>query len=101
MHVGDKFSVRLFYNPDLNQEVTVRPDGKISLLLVHDLSVLGLTPSELTDLLTESYAKHLQQPEVTVAVNSFAAQKVFVGGEVARRELSKSLVRLPSLKLLS
>src|SRR5208337_5109793 len=69
IHVGDKLAVRLFYNPDLNQEVTVRPDGKVSLLLVHELNVAGLTTSQLTDLLTESYAKQLQQPEVAVIVN--------------------------------
>jgi protein involved in polysaccharide export with SLBB domain len=84
IHVGDKLAVRLFYNPDLNQEVTVRPDGKVSLLLVHELSVAGLTTSQLTDLLTEKYAKDLQQPEVAVIVNSFAAQRVFVGGEVGQ-----------------
>ncbi len=80
--IGDKINVRLFYNPDLNQEVTVRPDGKISLMLVHEINAAGLTPSELTQQLTESYSKELQQPEVAVIVNSFAGQRVFVGGEV-------------------
>ena len=84
IHVGDEIEIKLFYNPDLNQDVTVRPDGKISLLLVHELSVAGLTTSQLTDLLTESYGKQLQQPEVAVIVNSFAAQRVFVGGEVGQ-----------------
>jgi polysaccharide export outer membrane protein len=84
IHLGDELEIRLFYNPDLNQEVTVRPDGKISLLLVHDLSVVGLTAPELTNLLTESYAKHLQQPEVAVIVNTFAGHRVYVGGEVTK-----------------
>ncbi len=84
LHVGDKLAIKLFYNQDLNQEVAIRPDGKISLLLVHEVDAVNLTPSELTKLLTESYAKHLQQPEVSVIVNGFAAQRVFVGGEVAQ-----------------
>lgn len=84
IHVGDKLSVKLFYNPDLNQEVVVRPDGRISLLLVHEINAAGMTPSDLRNLLTDNYAKHLQQPEVAVIVNSFAAQKVFVGGEVGQ-----------------
>ncbi|MGA2403213.1 MAG: polysaccharide biosynthesis/export family protein [Syntrophobacteraceae bacterium] len=82
--VGDKINVKLFYNPDLNQEVTVRPDGKISLLLVHEINAAGLTSSELTEQLTQSYAKHLQQPEIAVIVQSFAGQRVFVGGEVGQ-----------------
>ncbi|MEN6438147.1 MAG: polysaccharide biosynthesis/export family protein [Syntrophobacter sp.] len=84
LHVGDKLTVKLFYNPDLNQEVVVRPDGKISLLLVQEINVIGMTPSELTTALTEKYSKHLNEPEVAVIVNSFAGNKVYVGGEVAQ-----------------
>jgi len=84
LHVGDKLTVKLFYNPDLNQEVVVRPDGKISLLLVQEINVIGMTPSELTAALTEKYAKHLNEPEVAVIVSSFAGNKVYVGGEVGQ-----------------
>ena len=87
--IGDKISIKLFYNPDLNQEVTVRPDGKISLLLVHEMNAAGLTSSELTKELTENYGQYLQQPEVAVIVNSFAGQKVFVGGEVGAAGLKE------------
>jgi protein involved in polysaccharide export with SLBB domain len=80
--IGDKINVKLFYNPDLNQDVVVRPDGKISLLLVHDVDAVGLTSSELTKQLAEAYSKYLQQPEVAVVVTAFAGQKIFVGGEV-------------------
>jgi protein involved in polysaccharide export with SLBB domain len=79
---GDKINIKLFYNPDLNQEVTVMPDGKIQLLLVHEINAAGLTASALTKQLIESYGKYLQQPEVAVIVSSFAGQRVFVGGEV-------------------
>lgn len=82
IRVGDKLSVKLFYNPDLNQDVVVRPDGKISLLLVKDIAVVGRTPAEMTEELDKIYAKYLQQPEVVVIVNSFAGHRVFVGGEV-------------------
>lgn len=84
INVGDKLSVRLFYNPDLNQEITVRPDGKISLQLVHELDVIGKTPSELTAMLNEKYSKFLQEPELVVIVNAFAGHKVYVGGEVSQ-----------------
>jgi protein involved in polysaccharide export with SLBB domain len=80
--IGDKINVKMFYNPDLNQEVTVRPDGKISLLLVHEVQAAGLTASELTQQLTESYGKYLQQAEIAVIVSSFGGERVFVGGEV-------------------
>lgn len=82
IHVGDRLAIRMFYNPDLNQEVTVRPDGRISLLLVHEVAAVGRTPAELTSALAESYSKYLQQPEIAVIVNSFGGNRVFVGGEV-------------------
>ena len=76
-------SVKLFYNPELNQEVTVRPDGRITLQLVNEIKVVGLTPAKLSEMLTEGYAKYLAQaPEITVIVTSFAGNRIFVGGEV-------------------
>jgi protein involved in polysaccharide export with SLBB domain len=82
INAGDRLSIKLFYNPELNQQVTVRPDGRISLQLVNEVKVLGLTPAKLTEVLTEGYSKYLaQSPEVSVIVESFS-QKIFVGGEV-------------------
>ena len=31
---GDELDIKFFYNPELNESVIVRPDGKISLQLV-------------------------------------------------------------------
>lgn len=82
IRVGDRLSVKLFYNPDLNQDAVVRPDGRISLLLIKDINAAGRTAMELSFDLDQIYSKYLQQPEVAVMVNSFAAHRVFVGGEV-------------------
>jgi protein involved in polysaccharide export with SLBB domain len=81
--VGDKLSIKLFYNPELNQEVVVRPDGRISLQLVNDINVLGLSPAKVSEVLTENYAKYLAQPpEVSVILTATGGMKIFVGGEV-------------------
>lgn len=82
IHSGDTLDVKFFYNPELNELVTVRPDGHISLQLVHDTNVAGLTPAELTQILRQKYKKDLAQPELSVMVRSFAGRKVFVDGEV-------------------
>jgi len=79
---GDRLNVKFFYNPDLSHEVLVRPDGRISLPLVHEVMAAGLTPTELTDELTSSYAKQIEQPEITVMVTAFGGQRMYVGGEV-------------------
>lgn len=82
IQVGDQLDIKFFYNPELNELVTVRPDGRISLQLVHEIMVAGLTPSELTDSLTQKYAPELKKPEITVIVRSFGAHKIYVDGEV-------------------
>ncbi|MCE5244959.1 MAG: polysaccharide biosynthesis/export family protein [Syntrophobacteraceae bacterium] len=84
INVGDKLTIKHFYNPDLSQDVVVRPDGKISLQLVHEVSVVGLTPAKLTETLIKSYGQHLEQPEITVIVSGFAGHKIYVGGEVGQ-----------------
>ena len=87
IQVGDQLDIKFFYNLDLNEQVTVRPDGRISLQLVHEIMVTGLTPSELTQLLTQKYAPELKKPEITVIVRSFGAHKIYVDGEVTKAGL--------------
>jgi protein involved in polysaccharide export with SLBB domain len=84
IQVGDQLDIKFFYNPELNEQVTVRPDGRISLQLVREIIASDLTPAQLTDLLTQKYAPNLQRPEITVIVRSFSAQRVYVDGEVAK-----------------
>jgi len=84
LQVGDQLDVKFFYNPELNEQVTVRPDGRISLQLVHEIMVAGLTPSQLTDSLTKLYAPKLNKPEIVVIVRSFSAQRIYVDGEVTK-----------------
>ncbi|KPK36925.1 MAG: hypothetical protein AMK70_00620 [Nitrospira bacterium SG8_35_1] len=81
-HLGDVIDIKLFYNPELNDTVTVRPDGKISLQLIDQIKVEGLTPSELDRIITEEYSKKLRNVEVTVIVRDFGGQRIFIGGEV-------------------
>jgi polysaccharide biosynthesis/export protein len=82
IQVGDVLEVRLLLNPELNEEVTVRPDGHISTTAVSDALAYGRTPAELADTLRRGYAKELTNPRVTVEVRSFAPTRVYVAGEV-------------------
>lgn len=84
---GDQMEVKLFYNPELNESATVRPDGRVSLQLAHEILAAGLTPAELTQVLKKSYARELAQPEITVLLRSFEGQRVYVDGEVNKPAL--------------
>jgi len=82
---GDSLDVKFFYNPELNESVTVRPDGKISLQLVDEVQASGLTPAELDEILTKRYSHELKKPAIAVIMRSFTRQRVYVGGEVNRQ----------------
>jgi polysaccharide export outer membrane protein len=86
---GDQLDIKFFYNPELNESVTVRPDGKISLQLIDEVQAAGRSPAELDKILTKDYSTELKKPAVTVIVKSFTAQRVYVGGEVNRQGLIK------------
>jgi protein involved in polysaccharide export with SLBB domain len=81
---GDVLDVKFVLNPELNDQVQVRPDGFISLAMVGELGVAGLTVSELARKLTKSFGAILKSPAVVVQVREFANRRVFVGGEVGR-----------------
>jgi protein involved in polysaccharide export with SLBB domain len=84
---GDTLDIKFFYNPELNETVTVRPDGYISLQLVNEVKAAGLQPSQLNETLTQLYARELKKPVIAVIVKTFAGQRVYVGGEVGQQGL--------------
>ena len=44
---ADVLSIVFWHDKDLSADVTVRPDGKISLPLLNDVDATGLTPDQL------------------------------------------------------
>jgi protein involved in polysaccharide export with SLBB domain len=79
---GDEIEIKVFEIPELADRVRIRPDGKISLLLLDDVQATGLTPAELDQELTKGYSTYYTNPRVTVIVRAFSSQRVYVGGEV-------------------
>ncbi len=98
IQAGDQLDIKLFFNPELNETVFVRPDGKISLQLVDDVQAAGLRPSDLDDVLTQKYSKELRKPVITVIVKSFTGQRVYVGGEVGNPGLVDLTVGMTALQ---
>lgn len=82
--VGDLLKVSVWKNPDLQAEVPVRPDGRISVPLIGEVHVAGLTPLEVQSLLTESYTSFVTAPSVSVLVTQINSRKVFILGQVKK-----------------
>ena len=73
IQVGDQLDIKFFFNPELNEIVWVRPDGRIALQLVGELSVAGQTVEELRKVLIQSYGKQLKNPEIAILLRSNSA----------------------------
>ena len=65
---GDTIEIRFFFTPDLNKIQTIRPDGKIVLQLVGEITAAGKTPSELTKELYRHYSEYFKQLDIAVLV---------------------------------
>jgi len=79
---GDTLEIKFFYNPELNTIQTIRPDGKIDLQLIGEVTARGKSPEELKEELIKSYSKHIRQLDISIAVQSFSNRRVYVGGQV-------------------
>ena len=64
--------------------IPVRPDGKISLPLLNDVQAAGLSPMELSNVITEGLKKFMNNPQVTVSVVEINSRRIYVTGEVVR-----------------
>jgi polysaccharide export outer membrane protein len=80
----DVLQVSVWKNETLSRVVPVRPDGKISLPLLHDVQAAGLTSMQLRDKLTRALGEFMPNPEVSVIVTDVRSFRVSVMGEVQR-----------------
>jgi polysaccharide biosynthesis/export protein len=79
---GDVLNITVWEEPQLTTKAVVRPDGFISMPLVDDVSVTGLTPEQIQVLLTERVARIVKRPRVSVVVEEIHSRLVYITGEV-------------------
>lgn len=72
---ADVLNVSVWQWPDLDKEVIVRPDGKVSFPLVGDIEAEGLSLSALDDTITEKLKDFIKSPEVSVMITQFGSGK--------------------------
>ncbi len=82
LHAGDVLQIVVWKEPDLQQEVLVRPDGGLTFPLVGDVHAAGQTIAELTRTLEERVRKYVPDAVVTVVLKSAGGSQVFVIGKV-------------------
>lgn len=80
--VEDMLSVIFWREKDMSADVIVRPDGKISLPMLNDVTAAGLTPEQLADVVAKAGAKFVRDSGATVMVKEIRSRKVYIIGEV-------------------
>jgi polysaccharide export outer membrane protein len=86
--IGPEDVLRLFVwqNPDLSGETIVRPDGYISLPLIGELQVSGLTVTALQSKLTAAYREFIADPQIAVIPERLNSRRIFFLGQIRGTE---------------
>ncbi|MFL6354014.1 MAG: polysaccharide biosynthesis/export family protein [Bryobacteraceae bacterium] len=81
---SDVLNIRVWHEQEFSGPVSVHPDGKITLPLVGDLAVGGMTPSQIEQVTAQALTKYVVKPLVTVTVQEVLSKKYYLDGQVAR-----------------
>jgi polysaccharide export outer membrane protein len=79
---GDTLGIVLWKEPALSGTVKVRPDGYITLPLVNEVQVIGMTTGDLRKVLETKYKEFITEPFVSIRVESISSAEVFLVGQV-------------------
>ena len=80
----DVLDITVWKNVDLSKTVQVRPDGRISLPLIGDVTAVGRTSAQLTDDIASRLKAYMENPTVSIVVKEVNSYAIFVLGEVAK-----------------
>ncbi len=97
----DVIGVRVWKEPELSGDFVVRPDGKITLNLVGEVDVSGLTPLEVQQKLTGEFGKVLNSPVVSVQMRAIRSSKYYITGNVGRTGMFPLVVKTTVLEALT
>ncbi|MEO0907169.1 MAG: XrtA/PEP-CTERM system exopolysaccharide export protein [Pseudomonadota bacterium] len=68
----DQITIHVWRNPELSAEdIQVRPDGRITIPLVRDMTAVGKTATQLQNDIGAVLVQYIEQPIVSVIVNEF------------------------------
>lgn len=81
---GDQIGIYVWREPELTMRQTVRPDGKISMPLIGDFNVNGLTPNQIREELTSQLKQYVLNPSIMVEVLAVRSKKFTITGEIGR-----------------
>ena len=82
---GDTLQISVWKEPEVSvPAAVVRPDGRITVPLIKEVEVAGLTPRQAETVITEGLGKFITDPNVTVVVAAINSKKIYVIGAVRK-----------------
>ncbi len=83
LSAGDSIEISVFQEPDLSARVTLSKEGKVSLPLINEISLSGLTSIEASQALAKRYRQgYLKNPKITVIISDFSKQRFTILGAI-------------------
>lgn len=79
----DVLDITVWRNADLSKIVQVRPDGRVSMPIIRDVTAVGKTPTQLAEEMTNKLKEYVQNPVVAVSLKEVNSYNIFLLGEVA------------------
>jgi len=98
---GDSLNVVVWQEPTISGLVKVRPDGFITLPLVNEVQVTGMTTGRVRTTLETRYRAFIKDPFVTIRVQEIASNVIYVIGEVKVPNSYPALGRDTILQMLT
>jgi polysaccharide export outer membrane protein len=80
----DVIHIEVRGQPDLSQTVVIRPDGKITLSLLKDVYISGMTSAEIDEKLSRLYKEYIVGADLTVSIVGFNSKQIYIFGQVGR-----------------
>ena len=80
----DVLEISVWKEEDLQKQVLVRPDGKISFPLIGEINALNKSPENIKNEITIKLAKFIPDPVVTVILTKVAAYRIYIIGQVKK-----------------
>lgn len=87
LSAGDVLELSVWGDEDLQREVLIRPDGKISFPLIGDVQAAGKSVNNLKTELEKKINKYVPDVPVTVILKTINYPKVFIVGKVQNPSL--------------
>lgn len=98
---ADVIKINVWKNADLSQTVTIGPDGFVSLPLIGDVQVAGMTANQLAQDLKSRLSSYVVNAQVTVSIVDIRSRQVYVTGQVGKPGGYPLVVPISALQLIA